>query len=151
MLVDVKSVMEQEGAALRFEGKFSLEPDQSESPMVWLRGEITNRNRIVTLAFLASFAMPVTCARCLKEELIPFEENYSHTLVTQLHDASHYEDYIVVESDVIDVAEIAREDILLSLPLVTLCKPDCKGLCPKCGKDLNEGPCSCEGQSPENA
>ena len=36
-----------------------------------------------------------------------------------------------------------REALILEVPVVMLCRPDCKGLCPHCGKDLNEGPCSC--------
>ena len=43
----------------------------------------------------------------------------------------------------IDLTEDIREDILLALPQVFLCKEDCLGLCPKCGQNLNSGPCGC--------
>ena len=43
----------------------------------------------------------------------------------------------------VDVAEVAREQILLALPMQPLCRSDCRGLCPKCGANLNQGPCSC--------
>jgi uncharacterized protein len=39
---------------------------------------------------------------------------------------------------------VAREDFLLSIPISAVCRPDCRGLCPKCGKNWNEGPCDCE-------
>mgnify|MGYP001091754997 FL=1 len=45
---------------------------------------------------------------------------------------------------VLDLEELARTDILLELPTKVLCSEDCKGLCSQCGKNLNEGECSCE-------
>lgn len=47
-----------------------------------------------------------------------------------------------VEGD-LDITEDIREAILLDLPHFPLCNDECKGLCPKCGKSLNEGPCGC--------
>ena len=46
--------------------------------------------------------------------------------------------------EIIDLTEGVREDIMLRLPLKNLCSQDCKGLCPQCGKDLNEGRCECK-------
>ena len=42
-----------------------------------------------------------------------------------------------------DLAGLLWEEFVLALPVRPLCKPDCKGLCPDCGKNLNEGSCSC--------
>jgi uncharacterized protein len=53
------------------------------------------------------------------------------------------EDMYPIEGDHIDLEPMAREAIVLALPLVPLCRPDCLGLCATCGADLNEGPCSC--------
>ena len=44
----------------------------------------------------------------------------------------------------IDLDPDIREEIILDYPLSPLCKPECKGLCPKCGKNVNEGKCSCK-------
>jgi uncharacterized protein len=44
----------------------------------------------------------------------------------------------------IDLTEMLRQNVLLALPMVTLCQEDCKGLCPQCGHDLNLGPCECK-------
>ena len=46
--------------------------------------------------------------------------------------------------DFVDLTPQMREDIILELPQRALCQPDCKGLCPVCGKDLNEGACGCK-------
>lgn len=43
----------------------------------------------------------------------------------------------------LDLADVAREQILLALPMQPLCRADCKGLCPRCGANWNAGPCGC--------
>lgn len=49
----------------------------------------------------------------------------------------------VYDGDSVDLDEIIREQILLALPARQLCRGDCKGLCPACGKNLNTEPCGC--------
>ena len=46
--------------------------------------------------------------------------------------------------DSLSLEDVLREQVLLSLPVKTLCKPDCKGLCPRCGADRNSQPCTCD-------
>src|ERR1035437_4497360 len=48
------------------------------------------------------------------------------------------------QGDSLALEDVLREQVLLSLPLKTLCKPDCKGLCPRCGANRNSQPCSCD-------
>jgi uncharacterized protein len=45
---------------------------------------------------------------------------------------------------VIDLADDVRQTVLLSFPLKNVCREDCRGLCSRCGKNLNEGPCDCK-------
>ncbi len=49
-----------------------------------------------------------------------------------------------ITEDAIDLGEMGREALLVDLPLLPLCKPDCQGLCPTCGVDRNEETCSCQ-------
>ena len=51
--------------------------------------------------------------------------------------------YISSEADVIDISKDIRDFSILAVPMKKLCAEDCKGLCSKCGKNLNEGECSC--------
>ena len=53
------------------------------------------------------------------------------------------EEFIVCADDTLDLAPLVTEDILLELPTRILCREDCKGLCPKCGTNLNESTCDC--------
>jgi uncharacterized protein len=48
------------------------------------------------------------------------------------------------QRDSLSLEDVLREQVLLSLPVRTLCKPDCKGLCPSCGANRNQEPCSCD-------
>jgi DUF177 domain-containing protein len=52
--------------------------------------------------------------------------------------------YLHPETDKIDLSEDIRDYALLALPMKKLCSEDCKGLCPKCGKNLNNGSCNCK-------
>jgi len=52
--------------------------------------------------------------------------------------------YMSADADKIDLANDVRDYAVLSIPMKKLCKENCKGLCYKCGKDLNEGDCGCE-------
>lgn len=91
------------------------------------------------------------CDRCLE----PFAANISIALQEEfrptidiitgisLHDTDE-ESTRIDESHTIDLTEVVRQDLLLALPMHPLCRPDCAGLCPHCGKNLNEGPCECQ-------
>ncbi len=72
------------------------------------------------------------CSRCLVNFELPL-----HIGQFVVHQELHGEDFV-------DLTANIREDILLELPQRALCRPECKGLCPNCGKNLNEGACRCE-------
>ena len=51
--------------------------------------------------------------------------------------------YLHPETDKIELGDDIRDYAILAVPMKKLCSEDCKGLCPKCGKNLNDGPCNC--------
>lgn len=86
------------------------------------------------------------CARCLKE----FTQEVSAVLSGKLIEKSQAEDFddenedaIYYEGSSVDLKDLVVNTILLSIPMKALCSEDCKGLCSKCGKNLNEGNCDC--------
>ncbi len=89
------------------------------------------------------------CARCAEEFEKEMEAEINVTCVPpelfvqrrELELTQEEIDTVPYYGDEIDLEEIVRDTILLSIPIKMLCKPDCKGLCPICGKNLNEGPC----------
>jgi uncharacterized protein len=54
------------------------------------------------------------------------------------------EETYALDDDDVDLEPLVRDAVLLELPVTSLCRPDCKGLCPTCGADWNGGPCGCE-------
>ncbi len=88
------------------------------------------------------------CSRCLREFPLPVRTQFKLTieLTPKGNNGDNVEeDYILLspQSEVLDLRERVRQLILLSLPVKPLCHPNCRGLCPICGKDLNEGECGC--------
>jgi uncharacterized protein len=96
--------------------------------------------------------LELSCTRCLKQfeqpMHIPFEARFFPTVdvVTGMPLPPIDEDdaFPIDDHHLVDLTEPIRQQILLDLPMVTLCKEDCAGLCSQCGLDLNLGPCQCE-------
>jgi uncharacterized protein len=84
------------------------------------------------------------CSRCLAPVTAPVAAKIG-ALFSQEAVASDDPDTYPVARDatLIDVRAAVREELILALPQYVLCREDCRGLCPRCGKDLNSGPCGC--------
>ncbi|MBR0261580.1 MAG: DUF177 domain-containing protein [Selenomonadaceae bacterium] len=74
-----------------------------------------------------------TCDRCL-----------TPATANQVHEFEEEFDKSEAVDDLIDVTELLHDVLLAGQPMKNLCKTDCKGLCPKCGANLNEGECGCD-------
>ena len=78
------------------------------------------------------------CGRCLSDATIqitvPVEELFVYPPEPGAESA-------VAEDGILDIAPLLREEIFLLMPIGVLCQPDCAGLCPICGRNLNDGPC----------
>ena len=85
------------------------------------------------------------CRRCLRpldaELHCEVRELYRPRADHEAPDAD--EDTYPLAGDYLDLRPLVRDALLLDLPLAPLCQEDCRGLCPTCGADLNEGPCGC--------
>lgn len=86
------------------------------------------------------------CDRCLheftKECVYPFTEEFKrrsdHAMVEENDDVNWF------DGDEVELDEVFREIVILSQPLNNICSSDCRGLCLKCGADLNKGECGCD-------
>jgi len=84
------------------------------------------------------------CRRCLVPVSVRVTANVEvlFTAEDPGDDPSTYQIELEMAELVLD--EMVREELLLAVPEFVLCREDCRGLCPKCGNELNEGPCACE-------
>lgn len=80
------------------------------------------------------------CARCLKRFIYRIEATFDQ----KYSENGGQEDELTIRGDEIDIESPVIESIILALPVKALCSQACKGICPHCGKDLNEGECACE-------
>ena len=93
---------------------------------------ITKADRELVVRADITCPLRLSCARCL--------ENFASTIHT---DAIFT--YKVQPSDVIDMTEDVRQEIILAYPMIPMCDPRCKGLCSVCGQNLNHAVCAHEG------
>lgn len=84
------------------------------------------------------------CARCLEEFSSEVELRVCELFVGSGHDAASEDDVYRVVGTEIDLEPMLRDAVALTLPLNPLCRSDCKGLCAKCGQELNRGSCDCK-------
>lgn len=94
----------------------------------------------------------IECSRCLTPIQsilnIPFKVAYiTEEFYTKEKDSELHGDDLeiaIYDGEKIDLADLAREQLLLNLPTQTFCSENCQGLCSKCGANLNSNPCNCE-------
>lgn len=116
---------------------------------------LTRDGRTVFVAGSAHATIHPPCDRCLRPVTIELSPSIDLSLLPRPDEDSTPEEMELAEEDLddstysneeIDVGAILNEQILLERPIRILCAEDCKGLCPSCGADLNEGGCSCPKQ-----
>ncbi len=98
-----------------------------------ISGEVEDVGRCYVVRGRIECKKIFTCDRCLTQAT----EN-------QVHEFEEEFDKSEAVEDLIDVTELLRDELLAGQPMKNLCKADCKGLCPKCGANLNEGECGCD-------
>ena len=127
----------------------SVGPDEYRfaEPLSW-DVTVTNTGEALLLMGSVRGTARTACGRCLEEFETALEgevEGYvlldASVPAPEDMDADEYS--VLGEDHVIDLEPLLVAALVLELPLVPLCKEDCKGLCPTCGENLNEGPCGC--------
>ncbi len=148
MSIDLRGVFSGKTLRLPIDEKFDFsdlevggnKPINSEVSVV---GSVYTRAEVVTLEAVAKFSYKAPCDRCCKITEKTFEIPINHIIVNSLADEDE-SDFIVSENMELDLEDLTRSDVILGLPFLFLCKEDCKGICPKCGKNLNTKECICK-------
>jgi uncharacterized protein len=148
MIIDLESIFNVEGLSADLDYQIDMSGEELDGAFpfktpVSVKGRVANSTGIVEINAEASYELTVACSRCARETVHKMNTEICHTLVRQVEDENN-DDFLTVTDLRYDLDPLVREDILLSMPYKFLCADDCKGLCPKCGKNLNEGPCSCK-------
>ena len=109
---------------------------------VRVHGQIESRAGVVRLSARAAFTFSGQCDRCLAPVERQYDIPVEHILVATLENEDS--DFVLLDNYRLPLDDLVQTDILLELPYKCLCREDCRGLCPRCGADLNKGPCSCK-------
>lgn len=143
MILDLQRVFLNENESLS-EHEDIVFSDMQKNFREPVSADITVKNRAGVAEFETDVRLDYFCEcdRCLKPLKKHFAFEFSHILIAQAQE-DESDDYIQAPDYKLDTVSLLRDDILLELPSKFLCKESCKGLCPKCGKNLNEGECSC--------
>lgn len=147
MLINLGSILRGETDVINFDYKTDSPSDFNDifyDSEISVNGSVRNMAGYIRLELRATVPFSTHCARCWKEIrsvfTFDFEKSVAAKNVLQNEDN---DDYVIMENDSVDIDTPLIEAITLNMPLTFLCKEDCKGLCGKCGKDLNEGKCDC--------
>lgn len=147
MLLQLKEVFLNDGHRLEFDYSlpmqdFELNGDYPFKSPVQLNVSAVNRAGLVELNVKADFYYTTRCDRCFEDITKHMKFTFNHKLAVSLIDEEN-DDYIETPDYSLELDDVVMSDILLELPSKILCKDDCKGICPKCGQNLNQGECKC--------
>ena len=119
-----------------------------ESPLR-AQGSVRSSAGLLTLTGEVRVSLRCICDRCGREYSRESVEALDTVLAAE-HEDEEDPDVFLVQDDQVDLDEIVTTAFVLGLDSKTLCRPDCKGVCPRCGHNLNDGPCACrpEADSP---
>ena len=150
MLLGLSKIIDSPGASV----SFSTSVDLSDllygecypvSEPVIASGTVRNTAGVLVMTGSIHTTIHGVCDRCASDFSQKIEFPIDVVLVTELSNEENEDEWVFpLESDSADLEDIVRTVFVLNFGSKLLCKPDCKGLCCRCGKNLNDGPCGCQ-------
>lgn len=147
MIIDLKKIFVNEDSSLPLSYALDLSDVEYmgtyplKKPVI-LKGSIENKASLIRFDAEISYDFDAPCDRCGDDTV------KKHTVVVQKSLASSIEgddsDTILLVPDMkLDLDEFLYSEVIMSLPMKHICSEMCKGICHKCGKNLNQGKCNC--------
>lgn len=103
--------------------------------------DVVNTGPTLEMKGEVSGVLTLTCDRCLEPFEysfdVPVEETYAQSAEGEMGEA------VPFTGDILDITPEVLKSIVLALPMKVICREECPGLCPQCGRNLNEGRCGC--------
>jgi len=150
MLLGLKDIIHRPGASVSFSERVDLSDllfgtcYPVTEPVVAV-GTVRNTADVLMMKGTITTCLHGVCDRCAGEFTREVEIPLDVVLVEELSNEENEDEWVFpLEADAADLDDIVRTVFVLNMDSKLLCKPDCKGLCCRCGKNLNEGPCTCQ-------
>ena len=150
MLLGLSKIIDCPGASVSFSTSVDLSDLQygesfPVSEPVLASGTVRNTAGVLVMTGNITTTIHGVCDRCAEDFDQDVEIPIDVVLVTELENEENEDEGIFpLESDSADLEDIVRTVFVLNMDSKMLCKPECKGICFRCGKNLNEGPCNCQ-------
>jgi uncharacterized protein len=147
MNLNLRKLMTGEVAELSFAGELDLSELElnGQRPLkapVKIKATAEDRAGVILLEVSISLNLETDCARCADPVAVEKTLIISHTLSEEVQDDEN-DEILKITDGSIDLYEHVREAVILESDMRYLCSEACKGICPKCGKNLNQGNCGC--------
>ena len=150
MLLGLAKIIDCPGASVDFSVSIDLSDLQfgtcyPVSESVEAEGVVRNTAGVLMMTGLITTTIHGVCDRCASDFDRDVEIPINVVLVTEMANEENEDEWVFpLEGDSADLDDIVRTVFVLNLDSKLLCKEDCKGLCHRCGKNLNDGPCNCQ-------
>ena len=150
MRLGLKEIIHSPGASVTFSESVDLSDlcygtSYPVSEPVCVSGTVRNTADVLMMTGTITTRLHGVCDRCASDFVRDVEIPLDVVLVEEFtNEDSEDEGVFPLEADTADLEDIVRTVFVLNLDSKLLCKPDCKGLCCRCGKNLNDGPCGCQ-------
>ncbi len=112
---------------------------ETGDPPIYGEVDLLRTDRGVFVSGTLKTTLQAVCSRCLSS----FGQPLTLTIEDEYLSKAEEGTFSIDENQEIDLSEAVRQYALLALPMKPLCREDCAGLCPRCGHNLNLGPCGC--------
>ena len=151
MKLNLREIIEVPGGSVPFELELDTERLFTDSIVAYphaprAEGRIFNEAGVLTLEGELTAEMVCVCDRCGEQFPSVKEMSLSATVVEEDDDNQDDPELFFLDGDSVEIDEIVTTLYILDMETKFLCREECKGLCPQCGKNLNAGPCSCRKQ-----
>ena len=149
MLLGLSKIIDSPGASVSFSTSVDLSDlcygvSYPVSEPVAAEGTVRNTAGVLVMTGRISTCIHGICDRCARDFRREVSFPIDVVLVTEMADEENEDEWVFpLEGDSADLDDIVRTVFVLNLDSKLLCKEDCKGICQRCGKNLNDGPCDC--------
>ena len=154
MKFDLSAVFDNPGERVAFDYEIDLSDLELNysfpfAEPVRLAGEVKNSAGVLAVEGAASSNLHLSCDRCTRKFERTGEFYVDRVIVRSLSnpDDPQNDDIILIESGELELDEIFIQEIILGFDMKTLCSEHCRGICPRCGTNLNDGECGCGGEA----
>ncbi len=144
-IIDFSSLISSEKKTLPFEFEIDFPPFEKDivSCKGKFSGSVDDKNEEFTVSFNADVKLKVLCSRCAEEMEYFVKQSFSTPLCGKKPEKDT-EEFECFKKAKVNLSELVREFLILSLPTQFLCRKSCAGLCTSCGANLNYGVCECD-------